>query len=206
MKKLIDETGATFTELIASTAPAPGGGGASAMVGAIGIALGDMVGELTVGKKAYADVEEDMKELMKRAQKIRKRLLELVDEDAENFLPLSAVYKLPKDTPGRDRIMEECLIKAASAPMEILELACESILLQYEFAEKGSKIMLSDAATGVAMARAALEGAAVNVKVNTQLMNDRELAGQMNETVDQKLETYRRMADEVYAKVVKNYE
>ncbi|MBQ2089132.1 MAG: cyclodeaminase/cyclohydrolase family protein, partial [Lachnospiraceae bacterium] len=108
-----------FTEMLAAKTSVPGGGGASAAVGAIGIALGNMVGEFTVGKKAYADVEDDIIELMKRAEDVRVRLLECINKDAEAFEPLSRAYSLPKDDPNRDEIMENCLRKAADVPTGI---------------------------------------------------------------------------------------
>lgn len=196
--KLRETTVTEFTELIASTAPAPGGGGASAAVAAVGIALGDMVGELTVGKKKYADVEEDIKALMARAQELRVRLLLLIDEDDENFTPLSRAYGIPKDAPGRDEEMEKCLRLAAKAPLEIFDICCETIEIQNEFARKGSKLMISDAATGVEFARAALYGAAVNVKVNTALMKDREYAEKLNARIDERLFKYSSLADEIF--------
>lgn len=195
---LRDKSVKEFTELIASTAPAPGGGGASAAVAAVGIALGDMVGEFTVGKKKYAEVEEDIKALVKRAQEIRVRLLELIDEDDENFTPLAKAYGIPQDAPGRDEELERCLRLAAKAPMEIFELCCEIITIQNEFAHKGSKLMLSDAATGVQLARGAMYGAAANVKVNTALMRDREYAEELNSEIDLTLDEYSRLADEVF--------
>ena len=195
---LRDKSVKEFTELIASTAPAPGGGGASAAVAAIGIALGDMVGEFTVGKKRYADVEEDVKALMKRAQDIRIRLLELIDEDDENFTPLSKAYGIPKDAPGRDEELERCLRLAAKAPMEIYTLCCEIITIQNEFAKKGSKLMISDAATGVAILKGAMQGAAVNVKVNTKLMKDREYAEKINAHIDEAMAQYAKLADEIF--------
>lgn len=185
--ELRNKTCTEFTELIASTAPAPGGGGASAMVGAIGIGLGDMVGELTVGKKKYADVEEDIKKLMARSQEIRVRFLELIDEDAEKFLPLAAAYRIPKEDPGRDEEMERCLRIAVEAPLEIFDLALEGIEILNTFAQKGSKMMVSDAYTGLAFMRAALNGAAINVKVNTKLMKDREYAEKINKHIDENI-------------------
>lgn len=195
---LRDRPVSEFTKLIASTAPAPGGGGAAAAVAAIGIALGDMVGEFTVGKKKYAEVEEEIKALMKRAQEIRERLLELIDEDDENFTPLSKAYGIPKDAPGRDEELERCLRLAAKTPMEIFKLCCEVIAVQNEFARKGSKLMISDAATGVQLAKAAMYGAAVNVKVNTSLMKDREFARDMDSEIDLKIDEYSLLADEVF--------
>ena len=88
-----------FLESLASKAPAPGGGGAAALVGAAGVALGNMVGSLTVGKKKYAAVEADLRTLNARAEALRRRLEALVQADAEAFLPLAAAYGLPKETP-----------------------------------------------------------------------------------------------------------
>ncbi len=198
---MLDKSVTEFTELLASKAAVPGGGGASALVGAIGIALGDMVGELTVGKKKYADVEEDVKALMAKAQDLRVRLLACVNKDAEAFEPLSKAYGIPKDDPSRDGIMEKCLRDAAAAPLEILDLCCEAIELQREFAAKGSVLAISDAATGVVFCWSAMYGAAVNVKVNTKAMKDKEYAAKINAHVDGQMAKYWPIAEKVYEDV-----
>jgi len=192
-----------FTEQLASKTSVPGGGGASAMVGSIAIALGDMVGEFTVGKKKYADVEPRIIELMNRAQELRVELLECIDADAKAFEPLSKAYGIPKDDPSRDELMEKCLKDAAAVPMRILKLSCEAVELQKEFAQKGSVIVISDAATGVAMCRAAICGAAMNVKINTKSMKDREYADAMDKEVEELMAKYTTMADEVFEGVYK---
>ena len=198
---MLNKSVTEFTEALASKAAVPGGGGASALVGAIGIALGDMVGELTVGKKKYADVEEDVKALMVRAQELRVKLLACVNKDAEAFEPLSRAYGIPKDDPARDEVMEKCLRTAAAAPLEILDLCCEAIELQREFAAKGSVLAISDAATGAVFCQSAMYGAAVNVKVNTKSMKDREYAEKINAHVDAQLAKYRPLAEKVYQDV-----
>jgi len=194
-----------FTEVLASRSAVPGGGGASALVGAIGIALGNMVGELTVGTKKYADVEEDVKALMDRAQDLRIRLLACVNKDAEAFEPLSRAYGIPKEDPARDEIMEQCLRDAAAAPLEILDLCCEAIELQREFADKGSALAISDAATGVVFCWSAMYGAAVNVKVNTKSMKDRAYADQINAHVDAQMAKYWPVAEKVYEDVYRRF-
>ena len=194
-----------FTEKLASKSAVPGGGGASALAGAIGVALGDMVGELTVGKKKYADVEEDVKTLMAKAQDLRVKLLACVEKDAVAFEPLSRAYGIPKDDPTRDEVMEKCLRDAAAAPLEILDLCCEAIELQRGFADKGSVLAISDAATGAAICRGAMYGAAVNVKVNTKAMKDRDYADKINARVDAQIEKYRRMAEQVYEDVYRRF-
>ena len=202
---MINGSVTAFTEQLASPAPVPGGGGASALVGAVGIALGDMVGELTVGKKKYADVEADLRALMARAQDLRIRLLACVEKDAVAFEPLSRAYGIPKDDPTRDTVMEKCLHDAASVPLEIFDLVCEAIEIERDFAEKGSKLVVSDAATGVSFCRAALFGAAVNVKVNTRLMKDRAYADGIDAHVDEAMEKYTKLADEVFAGVYQRF-
>ena len=187
-----------FTEQLASPSSVPGGGGASALVGAIGIALGDMVGEHTVGKKKYADVEEDLRSLMARAQGLREKLVECVDRDAAAFAPLSKAYKIPKEDPSRDEILEKCLKDAAQVPLEIFDICLEAIEIVKGFAEKGSRLIISDAATGAVMLKGAMFGAAINVKVNTNLMKDREYADKIAGYVDSKMRKYEKMADQIF--------
>ncbi len=138
---------------------------------------------------------------MLRAQELREALLLCVEKDAQAFEPLSKAYGLPKEDPGRDAIMEKCLKDAAAVPMEILRLSCEAVKLQRDFAAKGSRLMISDAATGAAICRAAIQGAAMNVRVNTKLMKDREYAAKLDGETEELLQTYTKMADEVFASV-----
>ncbi|MBQ6292376.1 MAG: cyclodeaminase/cyclohydrolase family protein [Lachnospiraceae bacterium] len=199
--ELLNSTVAEFTESLASKAPVPGGGGASALVGAVGIALGDMVGEFTVGKKRYADVEEEMKALMEKAQDLRVKLLACIEKDAAAFEPLSRAYAIPKDAPEREKVMEECLRAAAAPPFEILGLCGEAIDLLQAFAEKGSVIVLSDAACGAAFCRSAMQGAAVNILINTKSMRDRDYAGALDAKTEELLAQYLPLAEEIYNKV-----
>ena len=191
-----------FLDALASKAPTPGGGGASALVGALGAALCTMVGNYTVGKQKYAGVEEDVKALMAKAEDLRARLLALVDADAAAFEPLSKAYAIPKDDPNRAQVMEQCLRDAAAAPMEILRLSCEVIDLHSEMLEKGSVMMLSDVGTGVVLCQSAMQGAALNVKVNTKSMADRTYAQTMNDEVDGLVERYWKIAERVYESVL----
>lgn len=197
-----EQTCQGFLDALASKAPVPGGGGASALVGALGAALCTMVGNYTVGKKKYADVEEDVKALMAKAEDIRARLLALVDADAEAFEPLSKAYAIPKDDPSREAVMEKCLQDAAATPMSILRLSCEAIDLHREMLDKGSVIMLSDVGTGVIFCQSALYGAALNVRVNTKSMADRTFAQAMDEEVDALVEKYSVIARQVYDAVM----
>ena len=113
-----------FVEVLASDAPAPGGGGAAALVGAIGTALGNMVGSLTVGKKKYADVQDEILALKAKCDDLQKQLLDQVEADDKGFVPLAKAYGIPKDDPNRDKILEEATITACAVPMHIMELCC----------------------------------------------------------------------------------
>ena len=201
----MDKTCEAFVSELASKAPVPGGGGASALVGAVGTALGNMVGSLTAGKKKYADVEADIEELMEQAAALQKQLLALAEEDAEVFEPLSKAYGMPKDTEEekaeKERVMALVLKDASQVPLEIMEACCQSIDLLAEFAAKGSRLAVSDAGVGVIFCKAALQGASLNVFINTRSMADRQLAQSLEEKADQMLREYTVKADEVYAYV-----
>ena len=196
--RLIDKSVSAFTQELASPAPVPGGGGASALVGAVGIALGDMVGELTVGKKKYADVEEDIKALMARAQKVRVRLLELIDGDAEAFAPLAKAYGIPKDDPDRDQVMEKALKVACGVPMDIMRTCGEALDIIGAFAAKGSKLAISDAGCGAVLCKAAMQAASLNVFINTKSMKDRACAETLEREANELLTKYTAMGDEIF--------
>lgn len=194
-----------FVDVLSTKAPVPGGGGASALVGAVGCALGNMVGSLTVGKKKYADVETDIIALKEKADVLQKELLRLVEEDAKVFEPLSKAYGMPKETEEekaeKARVMAIVLKDACSVPMEIMRKCCEAIELIEEFAQKGSVIALSDAGVGAAFCKAALLGASLNVFINTKSMADREYAESLNKEAEQMIEEYSVRADEVFRSV-----
>ncbi len=194
-----------FVDVLASKAPVPGGGGASALVGAIGMALGNMVGSLTVGKKKYADVEADIIALKEKATALQADFLRLVDADAEAFEPLSRAYGMPKETEEQKaekaRVMAIVLKDACAVPMEIMEKCCEAIDVIEEFAAKGSALAISDAGVGVVFCKAALLGASLNVYINTKSMADKEYAASLNEKADKMIADYSKKADEIFAAV-----
>ena len=196
--KFIDKQCSEFVEVLSSKAAVPGGGGACALVGAVGTALGAMVGNLTVGKKKYADVEADIIGLLDKAAALQAELLRLVDEDAAVFEPLSKAYGIPKDDPSRDNVMEDALRLACTVPMDIMRLCARAIELHEEFAAKGSVLALSDAGVGAIFCKAALQGASLNVFINTQSMTDKSYAGSINAEADAILGKYSVMADEIF--------
>ena len=134
MENMTETSCRAFAEALASKAPVPGGGGASALAGSLGAALCSMVGNYTLGKPKYAAVEADVRAILEEAERLRTRLLNLVKEDAAAFAPLSRAYGIPKDDPGRGEIMEQCLRDAAAPPMEMLRLSCRVIELHQAWA------------------------------------------------------------------------
>lgn len=194
-----------FLEDLAGSAPAPGGGGAAALVGAAGAALGNMVGSLTVGKKKYAAVEADILILNRRAVALRKRLEGLVQADADAFTPLAAAYKLPKETPEQQAhkaaVLETALEGACAVPLEIMSACCEGIALAAEYAEKGSVMAVSDAGCAALFCKAALQAAGLNVSINTRLMADNARATALNTQADAMLAEFVPQADQIYEKL-----
>ena len=187
----------TFVEVLASNAPAPGGGGAAALVGAIGTALGNMVGSL----KKYADVEAEIIALKAKCDALQTELLNQVEEDDKGFVPLSKAYGIPKDDPNRDAILEDATITACKVPMHIMELCCEAIDCVAVFAAKGSRLAVSDAGCGAVCCKAALQAASLNVFINTKTLKNREVAEELNRKANLMLNKYCQLADEIFNEV-----
>ena len=200
--EMMERTCSQFLAELASKAPTPGGGGTAALVGAAGVALGNMVGNLTTGKKKYAAVEEKIQALNAKAETLRKELEALVQEDAEAFAPLAAAYGLPKDTPeqaaDKERVMETALTRAALVPIKIMQKCLEGITLAYSYAVDGSTMAISDAGCAAVLCKAALQAASLNVFVNTKLMTNREFATALEHTAEQLLDAGTSYADEVF--------
>ena len=195
-----------FLEVLSSAEPVPGGGGASAAVGAFASALGMMVANLTVGKKKYADVEEEIIDIRGQLEVLREELVTLTDKDAEAFEPLSKAYGLPKDTQEqkeeKERVMEKALYEASIVPLQIMRTVSKVIGLLKILGEKGSRIAVSDVGVAVLFARAALEGASLNIYINTRLMKDREQAEKLNRESDELIQEARTLQEEIYAGVL----
>ena len=196
---------ADFVSLLASKDPVPGGGGASALVGAVGAALGNMVGSLTAGKKKYAAVEADIIRLKKDSDRLQAEFLALVQKDAEVFEPLSRAYGMPRETEAekaeKTRVMEAALREACGVPLEIMGKCGEAIKIIEEFAAKGSSLAISDAGVGVLFCKAALSGASLNVFINTAAMTDRDYAEDINRRANALLAEYEPLADAIFRSV-----
>ncbi len=194
-----------FIEVLASKDAVPGGGGAAALCGAIGCALGNMVGSLTVGKKKYADVEEEIIELKAKSDELQKRLLTLIDEDAAGFEPLSKAYGLPAETDEekahKKEVLEKCSKDACEVPLKIMGSCCEAIDIISEFAAKGSALAVSDAGCGAIICKSALYAASLNVFINTKGMEDRGYAEGLNNKANEMLSVYGMKADDIFNSV-----
>jgi formiminotetrahydrofolate cyclodeaminase len=197
---------AEFASLLGSKSPVPGGGGASALTGALGIALGSMVASLTIGKKKYADVEGEMIAFRTEAKCVQGELLELIRRDAEVFEPLSRAYGLPQTTDAenqeKDRVMAAALDEACSAPLGIMRACTKAIALLEVFAAKGNRLAVSDAGAGALLCKAALAAASLNVFINTKAMKDRNRAEEINRETRSLLEEYEPRAEQVYTSVL----
>lgn len=196
-----------YIEKLASREPVPGGGGAGAFVGAIGVSLGSMVGNLTLGKKKYVKYEEDIKRLLGQAEALQAEMMELISKDAEVFMPLSDAYRLPKDTEEqcvyREEMIQKYLLDAALVPFAIMQKAAEGMDILEELLDKGSALAVSDTGVGASFLKAASDSAALNVYINTKLMKDRVQAEALKQkTAVLKQETGRR-ADALYSEVEK---
>lgn len=190
-----------FVEVLASSEPAPGGGGAAGLCGAIGTALANMVGSLTVGKKKYADVEERIIELKAQCDALQKDFLAQIPADAEAFVPLSKAYGIPKDDPTRDTVLEEATITACGVPMKIMHLCADGIDITEEIAAKGSRLAVSDAGCAAAILGAAMKAASLNVFINTKSLKNREKAEAMNAEANGLLADYVAKADAIFTEV-----
>ena len=200
-EKLTDMSVRAFSEVLSSRAPVPGGGGAAAAAGALAAALCQMAGNLTLGRKKYAAVEPDIRRMLSELDEIREELLNLVEEDAEAFEPLSRAYSIPKDDPERDRKLEEATMEACRPPIGMVRCLSKAVPLFFEMREKGSVMLKSDVACGALLCVSAMECAAVNVLINTKTLKDRDIAQTMEREVREehlsKLPALRNLAKDI---------
>jgi formiminotetrahydrofolate cyclodeaminase len=200
---MTEQTCKQFLEAIGSSAPTPGGGGVSAYAGAMGIALGSMVGNLTLGKKKYADVQADVERLTAEAQELMTKLAAMVQQDAECFTPLVQAYKLPKTMAAaqRDAILEQALVGACSVPLAIMKTSLRALEVHRELASKGNTMAISDVGAGVQFLRAAILGASLNIYINARLMKNRTEADRMIQEVEQIIADGSQLADQIFDQV-----
>lgn len=204
-EKVTDLSCRGFIGALASASPTPGGGGAAALVGAVGAALGHMVGSLTVGKKKYADVENELQSLNARAVRIQDTLLTLAEQDAQVFAPLARAYSLPAETEEqrtqKAETLEPLLHGAALVPLEIMDQCIRALEVIERFAQIGSRLAISDAGCAAACVHAALRSASLNVRINTRSMKDRVCAKTLDLRTKALLDDGCARADAIFALV-----
>jgi formiminotetrahydrofolate cyclodeaminase len=203
--KFADMSCNEFVDRLASKSPVPGGGGVSALVGAIGTALASMVCNLTTGKKKYAQFDDDIQRILKRAAELQDDLMKMIDEDAENFLPLSKAYGMPKDTEEERRLKEETLEKAlkqaCEVPVKIVKACYEAIKLHAELVDKGSRLAISDVGVGVQCLRAAIISGWLNIVININSIKDQDYVNKVREETENLVRQGAMLADKVYEQV-----
>jgi glutamate formiminotransferase/formiminotetrahydrofolate cyclodeaminase len=198
-----------FVASVAAATPTPGGGSVAAHTGALAAALAQMVAALTVGRKKYAEVEETMRDIARRAADLSQRLNELVALDAQSYAAVSSAYKLPKDTPEqqeqRAAAITAALIGAREVPLETARAAAEVASLAEIAATRGNANAVSDAGVAALLAEAACRGAAYNVRINVASLSDPEAGRALSEAaarfVEQASESARRATAEVEKKL-----
>ncbi len=196
-----------FASELASKKPVPGGGGAAALAGALGVALNSMVANFSKGKKKFIGFEKQHEEILEKGEKLAQKLLTAIEKDAENFEPLSKAYVMPSGTEEEKRIknevMQNCLKAANEAPLETLRLVYEGILLHEELIDISSKTIISDIGVGVQLLKAALNSAYLNVLININSISDQEYVNKNKEMVEELLKDGNVKADKIYEKVLK---
>lgn len=194
-----------FIDKLGSSEPVPGGGSTSALVGALGMALGTMVGELTVGKKAYAAYEEELAQLIPASKAMTERLCAAVNRDVTAFEPLARAYKMPNSTEeekaARKAAVQDGLEEAALAPLELAELCLEALKMLDRFSQIGSRLAVSDAGTGAAFCGAAVRGARLNVLINQKSMEDEDLRASLSMRLERVTEESNKLEEQIYARV-----
>ncbi len=167
-----------FIDQVASSSPAPGGGSVSAAAGALAAALSSMVCRLTVGKKRFKEVEEELKQVLEKAESIKKQMQEFIIKDAESFDKVMDAFQLPKYTDEekkkREGAVQEATKGAVGVPLQVMEKGLEALGIIKVVAEKGNPNMISDAGVSSLMAKAATQGAYLNVRINLNSIEDQD--------------------------------
>jgi len=178
-----DKTLADFLNELASNSPAPGGGSVAALSGALGAALTSMVCNLTIGKKRYLEVSEEISNVLKKSESLRKTFAELIDKDTEVFNKVMEAYGLPKDTDvqkdERRKAIEEATKQATAVPLEVIRNCLRALELTRVVAQKGNRNSISDAGVAALILKTASDGAALNVRINLNSINDKNFEAQV---------------------------
>ncbi|HTY38838.1 MAG TPA: cyclodeaminase/cyclohydrolase family protein [Bacteroidota bacterium] len=202
---LTEKTVAQFLDELASNSPAPGGGSVAALAGAVGAALASMVCNLTIGKKKYAEVQEEMMSVVQSTDSLRKELAALIDKDTEAFNTVMAAFGMPKGTEqeqaARANAIQEATKSATLVPLQVMQACEKAIAYALVVARKGNKNSASDAGVAALMLRAGCAGAALNVRINLGGLNDTIFVQQISEQCRTILDAVETQAREVIAVV-----
>ena len=202
---LVSKTVTEFLNELASNSPAPGGGSVAALAGALGAALTAMVCRLTIGKKKYVEVQQEMEEVLSKAEELRGKLTILIDEDTQAFNTVMAAFGLPKETDqeklARSVSIQEATKVAALVPLKVMEHCEQAIGLALRVAEKGNVNSISDAGVSALLLEAACQSAALNVRINIATLQEEEFVTKTTEEVDSILLNVDRRAKQVLARV-----
>ena len=204
--KLSQCTCEDFAAKLASKEPVPGGGGVAALAGSLGAALASMVANYSIGKKKFLGMEAKHQEIIDKSCDLMNKLMALIDEDAENFAPLSKAYGMPSATEEekaeKEKVLQQCLLVAASGPVKMVEYVYDAIKIQEELVDISTKIIRSDVGCAVQMLKAALYSANLNVIVNMNSIKDEKYVAETSAKCNKMVAEGTQIADKVYNKVV----
>lgn len=204
-KKYLDFSLEEFAQDLGSKKSMPGGGSVAAYALNLANGLASMVANFTSGKKKYAAYQADIEKILEKCQAFHRESMDMVDRDAEAFLPLAAVYKMPSDTDeemeAKYAQMQVCLTRAASVPLDLLRLSKKVLDLHEDLLEKGSIMLLSDVGVGVAMLRSAALSARINVMINIKDIDDQAYVTRTSEEVEDLVDDIVKRSDYIYDEV-----
>ncbi|MHB0740502.1 cyclodeaminase/cyclohydrolase family protein [Peptostreptococcus stomatis] len=204
-KKYLDFSLEEFAQDLGSKKSMPGGGSVAAYALNLANGLASMVANFTSGKKKYAAYQADIEKILEKCQAFHRESMDMVDRDAEAFLPLAAVYKMPSDTDeemeAKYAQMQVCLIRATSVPLDLLRLSKKVLDLHEDLLEKGSIMLLSDVGVGVAMLRSAALSARINVMINIKDIDDQAYVTRTSEEVEDLVADIVKRSDYIYDEV-----
>lgn len=196
-----------FSEETHSKNSVPGGGGVAAYCASLGASLGGMVANFTSGKKKYAKYEEDIQKIILKTDELRKEFINLIDEDAKNFLPLSKAYGLKAQTEEekkhKNEVISECSKVAGIVPGKLVELCAKSAKVLEQLVDKGSVLLISDVGVGILLIKASMQSGYMNLMINLGSVEDNEYVTKTTKYYDEIMDEYIKLCDDVYSKVCK---
>ncbi|MFN4112289.1 MAG: cyclodeaminase/cyclohydrolase family protein [Ignavibacteria bacterium] len=199
-----------FIDEISSSSPTPGGGSVSAFCGVLGVSLGLMVCNLTIGKKKYESVQEEIFEIKNQLENFREKFIELYDRDSQAFDKVMEVFKLPKETneekSKRTEAIESAIIKATEVPIDVIKTSLDALNHLIKLSEIGNQNSLSDAGVAIQLMKSCAEGAMLNVLINTKSLNDRNRAMNLILNAAQALTEVEKKSDEALSSIKKKLE